>query len=163
MSSRLWCLVVVYALGHPTEALRFSSWIRSERRTRELRGERRRYAKCPQVINNFYILVNLVEKSSSPVARNDNYDQSQVRPRFRSIRIKLSASKSSWAVVIRYAGSIMCGLWEWTFILLTCQALLQVFQLSLISSCYVSIPSQYYFPHLLCNVYHTTSSDLFIP
>jgi hypothetical protein len=27
----------------------------------------------------------------------------------------------------------------------------------------VSIPSQPCFPHLLCNVYHLTSSDLFIP
>ena len=36
-------------------------------------------------------------------------------------------------------------------------------QLSFISSYYVSIPSQPCFPHLLCNVYHLTSSDLFIP
>jgi hypothetical protein len=27
----------------------------------------------------------------------------------------------------------------------------------------VSIPSQHCFPHLLCNVYHPTSSDFFIP
>ena len=33
-------------------------------------------------------------------------------------------------------------------------------QLSFISSYYVSIPSQPCFPHLLCNVYHSTSSDL---
>ena len=36
-------------------------------------------------------------------------------------------------------------------------------QLSFISSYYVSISSQPCFPHLLCNVYHLTSSDLFIP
>ena len=37
-------------------------------------------------------------------------------------------------------------------------------QLSFISSNYVSIPSPPCFPHLLCNVYHLTSScDLFIP
>ena len=36
-------------------------------------------------------------------------------------------------------------------------------QLSFISSYYVSIPSQHCFPHLLCNVYHPTSSDFFIP
>ncbi len=36
-------------------------------------------------------------------------------------------------------------------------------QLSFISSYYVSISSQPYFPHHLCNVYHPTSSDLFIP
>ena len=35
--------------------------------------------------------------------------------------------------------------------------------LSFISSYYMSIPSQPCFPHLLCNVYHLTSSDLFIP
>jgi hypothetical protein len=35
--------------------------------------------------------------------------------------------------------------------------------LSFISSYYVSIPSQPCFPHLLCNIYHPTSSDLFIP
>ena len=35
-------------------------------------------------------------------------------------------------------------------------------QLSVISSYYVSISSQPYFPDLLRNVYHTTSSDLFI-
>ena len=35
-------------------------------------------------------------------------------------------------------------------------------QLSFISSYYVSIPSQSCIPHL-CNVYHSTSSDLFIP
>ena len=34
-------------------------------------------------------------------------------------------------------------------------------QLSFISFYYVSIPPQ--FPHPLCNVYHPTSSDLFIP
>ena len=34
-------------------------------------------------------------------------------------------------------------------------------QLSFISSYYMSIPSQPCFPHLLCNVYHLTSSDLF--
>ncbi len=36
-------------------------------------------------------------------------------------------------------------------------------QFSFISSYYVSISSQPCFPHLLCNVYHLTSSDLFIP
>jgi hypothetical protein len=36
-------------------------------------------------------------------------------------------------------------------------------QLSFISSYYMSISSQPCFPHLLCNVYHPTSSDLFIP
>ena len=35
-------------------------------------------------------------------------------------------------------------------------------QLSFISS-YVSVPSQPCFPHLYCNIYHPTSSDLFIP
>ena len=36
-------------------------------------------------------------------------------------------------------------------------------QLSFISSYYMSIPSQPCFSHLLCNVYHPTSSYLFIP
>jgi hypothetical protein len=36
-------------------------------------------------------------------------------------------------------------------------------QLSFISSYYVSISSQPCFPDLLCNAYHPTSSDLFIP
>ena len=36
-------------------------------------------------------------------------------------------------------------------------------QFSFSSSYYVSIPSQPCFPHLLCNVYHPTSSNLLIP